>query len=192
MLDLYFGLALMGALSLGAFVLGVRLSAGHRWVGNGLAITTVLLTVFYVRFGWDDIRLARLLPFSNLVIVGNCLPLLSTFLSGVVWRRIQHWRRFFGVAALWIAGGYAAVAPLLPQPPVCEHTWTNISLLDLSSTSYSQVFEVESCLQTNSATCTPACAATLLKIHDITSTEGEMARLCLTGPLGTNWTGLYH
>ena len=52
--------------------------------------------------------------------------------------------------------------------------------------------EVESCLQTNSATCTPACAATLLRIHDITSTEGEMARLCLTGPLGTNWTGLYH
>ena len=176
MLDLYFGLALMGVLSLGAFVLGVRLSAGHRWIGNGLAITTVLLTVFYVRFGWDDIRLARLLPFSNLVIVGNCLPLLSTFLSGVVWRRIQHWRRFFGVAALWIAGGYAAVAPLLPEPPVCEDTWTNNGI----------------CLQTNPATCTPACAATLLRIHDITSTEREMARLCLTGPLGTNWTGLYH
>jgi len=174
--DLYLGLAVMAVLSGCAFVLGNRLAGGHRWVGNGLAIATVLLTLFYIRFAWDDIRLARLLPFSNLVIVGNWLPLASTFLAGVVWRRIRHWRRVVGVAALWIAGGYAAATPLLAKPPVCEDNWTP---------------RREVCLQTTSATCTPACAATLLSLHGIQVTEGEMARLCLTTSRGTNWTGLF-
>jgi len=174
--DLYLGLAVMAVLSGCAFVLGNRLAGGHRWVGNGLAIATVLLTLFYIRFAWDDIRLARLLPFSNLVIVGNWLPLASTFLAGVVWRRIRHWRRVVGVAALWIAGGYAAATPLLAKPPVCEDNWTP---------------RREACLQTTSATCTPACAATLLSLHGIQVTEGEMARLCLTTSRGTNWTGLF-
>lgn len=193
--DLYLGLALMALFSAGAFALGIRLARGHRWVGNGLAIATVLLTILYVRFIWDDIRLARLLPFSNLVIVGNCLPLMSTFLAGIVWHRIHHWRRVFGVAALWIAGSYAACTPLLelrwqsgtssgiprllcfipPEVPACEDNWTDIGI----------------CLQTTPATCTPACAATLLKIHGIATTEGEMARLCLTSSQGTNWVGLY-
>jgi len=140
-----------------------------------MAVTSVLLTVFYVRFLWDDIRLAHWLPFSNLVVVGNWLPVASTFLAGVVWRRIEHWRRIIGVAALWIAGGYASVAPLLARTPVCADTWTDIGV----------------CLQTTHATCTPASAATLLKIHGISATEGEMARLCLTGPHGTNWAGLF-
>ena len=176
MQDLYLGLAVMAVLSDCAFVLGNRLAGGHRWVGNGLAIATVLLTLFYIRFAWDDIRLARLLPFSDLVIVGNWLPLASTFLAGVVWRRIRHWRRVVGVAALWIAGGYAAATPLLAKPPVCEDNWTP---------------RREACLQTTSATCTPACAATLLSLHGIQVTEGEMARLCLTTSRGTNWTGLF-
>ena len=176
MQDLYLGLAIMALLSACAFALGYGLAGGHKWVGNGLAIVTVLLTVFYIRFVWNDIRLARLLPFSNLVVVGNWLPLASTFLAGVVWRRIKHWRRAVGVLALWIAGGYAAATPLLARPPVCEDNWTP---------------RRETCLQTTPATCTPACAATLLSLHGIEVTEGEMAWLCLTTPKGTNWTGLY-
>ena len=191
MQDLYLGLAVMALLSACAFALGYGLSGGHKWVGNGLAIVTVLLTLFYIRFAWNDIRLARLLPFSNLVVVGNWLPLTSTFLAGVVWRRIRHWRRVIAVAALWIAAGYAAATPLLAtmfeinrvfpfvnrtRPPTCEDNWTP---------------RREACLQTTSATCTPACAATLLSLHGIEATEGEMARLCLTTSKGTNWTGLY-
>ena len=176
MQDLYLGLALMGLLSAIAFALGIGMAGDRRWVGNGMAVATVLLTILYIRFAWDDIRLAKLLPVSNLVIVGNLLPLSSTFLAGIVWRRIEHWRRIVGVTALWIAGGYASVAPMLASPPACEDTWTEIGI----------------CLQTTSATCTPACAATLLRIHGISATEGEMARLCLTGPHGTNWAGLYH
>ncbi|HCD03103.1 MAG TPA: hypothetical protein DER64_21530, partial [Planctomycetaceae bacterium] len=176
MQDLYLGLALMAVLSAVAFAAGIALAGDRRRIGNGLAVGTVLLTILYIRFGWDDIRLAKLLPVSNLVIVGNLLPLSSTFLAGVVWRRIDHWRRVVGVTALWIAGGYAAVAPMLARTPVCQDNWTDIGI----------------CLQTTPATCTPACAATLLRIHGISATEGEMARLCLTGPHGTNWAGLYH
>ena len=194
MQDLYLGLAVMAVLSACAFALGHSLAGGHKWVGNGLAIATVLLTLLYIRFVWNDIRVARLLPFSNLVVVGNWLPLASTFLAGVVWRRIRHWRRAVGVGALWIAGGYAAASPLLAtmfeihrvfpfvpfviraRLPVCEDNWTP---------------RREACLQTTPATCTPACAATLLSLHGIQVTEGEMARLCLTTRRGTNWTGLF-
>ena len=185
--DLYVGLALIGLLSVAVFAASVRSipasmpaelqsTRGHRWFGNGLAIISVLLTLFYVRFVWDDIRLTRLLPVSNLIIVGNALPLVAGFLAGVLWKRINHWRRIVGVAALAVVGGYAAVFPLLGTVPVCRETWTENGI----------------CLQTTAATCTPACAATLLKIHGINATEAEMARLCLTRSRGTNWAGLYH
>ncbi|MFP6770464.1 MAG: C39 family peptidase [Planctomycetaceae bacterium] len=176
MTDLYIGLALIGLLSVATFAVSMRLANGHRWVGNGLAIVGVLLTLFYVRFVWDDIRLARLLPVSNLIIVGNALPLAAGFLAGVLWKRINHWRRIFGVAALAAVGGYAAVFPLLGPVPSCRETWTKNGI----------------CLQTTPATCTPACAATLLKFHGIDVTEAEMADLCLTRARGTNWAGLYH
>ena len=179
--DLYLGLALMTLVSVGTFGLGTRLARGHHWIGNGLAIATVLLTILYVRFFWDDIRLARLVPVSNLIIVGNGLPLMSTFLAGIVWRRIRHWRRFVAVTALWIAGLYALGFPLLANTPACSANWETID-----------DFGVRVCIQTTPATCTPACAATLLGLYGIDTTEAEMARLCLTSRNGTNWAGLYH
>jgi len=50
------------------------------------------------------------------------------------------------------------------------------------------------CLQTSKSTCSPASAATLLFRYGITTTEQEMAELCLTrnGSGGTTWQGLYH
>ncbi|HCK54798.1 MAG TPA: hypothetical protein DIC23_16385, partial [Planctomycetaceae bacterium] len=179
--DLYLGLALMTLVSVGTFGLGTRLARGHHWIGNGLAIATVLLTILYVRFFWDDIRLARFVPVSNLIIVGNGLPLMSTFLAGIVWRRIRHWRRLVAVTALWIAGLYAVASPLLANTPACSANWETID-----------DFGVRVCIQTTPATCTPACAATLLGLYGIDTTEAEMARLCLTSRNGTNWAGLYH
>ena len=46
------------------------------------------------------------------------------------------------------------------------------------------------CRQTTPYTCTPACAATVLKMHGIPATEQELAELCLTRR-GTTWQGLY-
>ena len=46
------------------------------------------------------------------------------------------------------------------------------------------------CIQTTAYTCSPAAAATLLKMHGINATEQEMADLCLTRR-GTSWPGLY-
>ena len=116
MQDLYLGLALVAMLSAVAFAAGIALAGDRRWIGNGLAVGTVLLTILYIRFAWDDIRLAKLLPVSNLVVVGNLLPLSSTFLAGIVWRRIDHWRRVVGVGGCF-ARGRAAGPARPPTPP---------------------------------------------------------------------------
>lgn len=49
----------------------------------------------------------------------------------------------------------------------------------------------EVCRQTTRATCSAASAATLLTLHGIPATEGEMAQLCLTTHSGTQLLGLY-
>ena len=175
MFDLYIGLAILMMLSLLVFALSAVLAGGHHWLGNGLAIGTVLLTFAYIRFVWDNTLLATVLPFSNLVVLGNWFPLAAGFLAGVVWRRIPAKRRLYPVLALILSAAYSASYPLLGSPPKCRDTWLLNSI----------------CLQTTPATCTPACAATLLKDKDIETSEAEMARLCLTRKRGTNWMGLY-
>ena len=175
MLDLYIGLAILAVLSLLAFALSAGLARSHHWVGNGLAIGTVLLTFVYIRFVWDNTLLATVLPYSNLVVLGNWFPLAAGFLAGVVWSRIPPRRRLYPVLALFVAAAYSAAYPLLGHPPQCRNTWYLNTI----------------CLQTTPATCTPACAATLLKDKGIETSEAEMARLCLTRDRGTNWTGLY-
>ena len=68
----------------------------------------------------------------------------------------------------------AATWPLLGRTPACSERWD----------------ELGTCLQTTDYTCSPACAATLLKKYGIAATEQEMAELCLTRR-GTSWQGLY-
>lgn len=71
-------------------------------------------------------------------------------------------------------GIFAAVQPLLGRPPACGDRWDQQGI----------------CRQTTPYTCTPACAATVLKMHGIPATEQELAELCLTRR-GTTWQGLY-
>ncbi|MEX0819802.1 MAG: hypothetical protein WD070_09405, partial [Pirellulaceae bacterium] len=131
---------------------------------------------YYIRHLWYDVRLATILPFSNLVIIGNWLPLLAGLLAGFAWRRIygRIVRKTLCTSALAVAAGYAAVLPMLGAPPECSNAWDRDGI----------------CLQTTQQTCTPASAATLLRWHGIDATEAEMAELCLTRQ-GTTWMGLY-
>ncbi|QDU40305.1 hypothetical protein Mal4_46610 [Maioricimonas rarisocia] len=176
MTDLYLGVAIMTALSVLLAVVTARVT---RNVPNRLcdllALLTIMLIVAYIVWLWDDITLAHLLPFSNLIIVGNWMTLLAGVLAGLVWRRLRKksLRRVAAVSLLAVIGFYALVQPILGDPPECEDRWQR-----------------DVCLQTSDVTCSAAAAAMLLAAHGIPATEQEMARLCLTRN-GTTWKGIY-
>jgi hypothetical protein len=55
-----------------------------------LGIATTGATAAYIGFLYDDVLMARLLPFSNLIIVGNWIPPLTGFLAGLAWSLIPR------------------------------------------------------------------------------------------------------
>lgn len=138
-----------------------------------LAVAFVVLHVAALR---DNLVLARLLPFSNLVVLGNWLPPAASFLAGLAWGRIpkRPWRRCAFILPLLLASFYSAYGRLLGNPPTCGDEW-----------------EGGVCIQTSFASCSAACAATLLRSCGIRAAEGEMASLCLTRANGTTVHGLF-
>jgi hypothetical protein len=176
-LDLVWGIALISALA-GAFFLATAALA-RRLPPRVLAMLAVMVLaalLFYIRSLWYDVRLANWLPFSNLIVVGNWLPLLAAVLAGIVWEKARDcsWRRIGSAGALGCTALYALLYPVLGTAPRCENRWDWMG----------------NCLQTTDLTCSAASAATLLKAHGIESSEQEMADLCLTRH-GTSWQGLY-
>src|SRR5436190_12680046 len=175
--DLVWGIALIVALAAGLFP--ATASLARHWsprVLSGVAVLVVGALLLYIRSVWYDVRLAQWLPVSNLIVVGNWLPLLAAVLGGIVWEKARDcsWRRIGSTAALACTALYALLYPVLGSPPRCENRW------DWSG----------NCLQTTDLTCSAASAATLLRAHGIESSEQEMADLCLTRH-GTSWQGLY-
>ena len=176
MADLYWAVVLMAALAGGAFGLsfyGTR--SAPRWICDLLAVCLILAVLGYSRYIWQSPRLALIIPFSGLIVLGNWFLPAVGFLSGLVWRRAPGGaaRKLVLLAALGATGCYATLAPLLGTAPTCGDRW-----------------EHGVCLQTTRKTCAAACAATLLAAHQIPATEQEMAGLCLTRE-GTTWQGLY-
>jgi hypothetical protein len=176
MADLYWAVVWMAALSAAAFwlTLFATRSASRRSC-DVLAVVTLAGVLMYVRYVWHSPRLAALLPYASLVVLGNWfLPALGV-LSGLVWRRVPGGtgRKLVSLTALAVTGGYATVYPLLGSAPLCGNRWDH-----------------GVCVQTTKKSCAPACAATVLAAHGIPATEQEMAELCLTRE-GTTWQGLY-
>lgn len=177
MSDLVVGYAAIAAGAVGVFLLTAW--SARRLSPRGIDLLTVLLVAFlflYIQQVWYRPALAGWLPFSNLIVVGNWLPLFSAAIAGLVWRRTADApaRRSLTITALTGCAILAAVFPLLGNVPQCEDRWDRLG----------------TCLQTTHQTCSAACAATLLKRYGIDATEQEMAELCLTRR-GTSWQGLY-
>lgn len=176
MIDVYLGLTIMIGLAVVLFFAVERAArAAPRLVCDGLALLMVGGVVYDIFFIWDDVLLAKLLPFSNLIVVGTwCLPA-SGLLGGLVWRRVPGgpFRKGLFVFALAIAAFFATVYPFRGDPPLCHDKWDG-----------------DVCMQTSPHTCSAACAATLLRFYGIKTTEQEMAELCFTRQ-GTHWKGLF-
>lgn len=174
--DLWFGMAINLAVSLicGYVVRQLSRQWPLRWVDVAGGVLAFAL-VGYIVAVWDRPCLARWLPYSNLIVLGNALPLFTAVLAGLSCRRLRGRprTRTTVVVLLTVVGVGALIRPLFGEAPACESRW-----------------EGDACLQTTKHTCSAASAATALRRVGITTTEAEMARLCLTRR-GTHWMGLY-
>lgn len=177
MSDLALGYVIIAALAAGLFLLTFTASRRLSPAAGSLATAIVVALLFvYIRTLWSDVRLVRWLPVTNLIVVGNWLPLFAAALAGLVWQStsLSRLRRSLATVGLVGAGAIAACYPLAGSTPTCGDRWDRLGM----------------CVQTTRVTCSPAAAATLLRHYGIATSEQEMARLCLTRH-GTSWQGLY-
>lgn len=174
--DLWFGMALNVAVSCvcGYTVRQLSRQWPLRWVDVAAIMLSVTL-LLYIVFAWDHPWVATWLPYSNLIVLGNGLPLFAALLIGLACRRLRGRPRTRTVAVLLLTltGLGALIRPLLGQAPACEDRWDGAV-----------------CLQTTKHTCSAASAATLLRCVGVSTSEAEMTRFCLTRQ-GTHWMGLY-
>lgn len=177
MTDIVEGALIMLAICSLLFIVGVK-TTEHRSkkLGNLVGVLVLLLTVAYIVFLWDHVVLTKLIPYSNVIILGNWFPVGAAILSGIACGRLREFkvRRAVTAVSMLVVGGLGLFWPILGSPPKCEECW-----------------EDGNCLQTARTSCMPAASATLIRCYGVKTTEREMARLCFTRT-GTNWLGLYH
>ncbi len=175
--DLIYGGGIIAGVTTILFLVGI-VTGSRVSLRASILLLSIALAMFavYLLFLWDDILLANLLPFSNLIVVGNWLPPLSGFVAGLAWKSMPGSlaRRTSYAVVLLAVGTLAMLEPIYGSPPACDDVWIG-----------------RLCIQTSKQTCSAACAATLLRAHGIGVSEGEMADLCLTRSTGTTWQGLY-
>lgn len=176
--DLAIGIAALAFLSAGLFWVGLAAARRTRAPITGLvAASTLALMLVYGFTLLGTLTMAWLLPVSNVIVVGNWLPLGAGVLMGILagQRAIPAWRRGVFVALLASVAWYPVAADLLaPGPPPGRPR-----------------FFQGVCLQTTTASCSACSATALLMEHQIPATEAEMMKLCLTRRTGTPELGLY-
>jgi hypothetical protein len=177
MWDIFFGILINLSISTGLFMVGLRLgrhaSARILTVPALVAAFLIILHAFLLS---DSLYIAKVLPFSNVMVFANPMPPAGGLLAGIVCGRARRvsWRAIIVVALLVVVSLYAAYGRFLGKPPRCEDYWKD-----------------GVCIQTSPASCSAAGAATLLRSHGIPATEAEMASICFTREAGTTMSGLY-
>lgn len=177
MLDLIVSLLAMFVLCGFAAVCGatVQTFSSRRLVAL-MQIFVAILMGGYLYWLMDSPLLVALIPHSSAIILSNWLPLMGAFFAGICFRTvaISAVRRAFLTTALLSLCTYSLMSPLLGDSPRC------------ADVDFERILE----FQTTEQTCSPACAAGLLRLHGIHATERELSGLCLTRH-GTHWLGLY-
>lgn len=171
------GVAIL-ALSTGVFW-SVRLAARRLSSTASVLLLALALSliIVYALLLHNSLLLAKIVPLSSVIVLGNWFPILLSVCAATVVSqdKLPSWRR----AALTIVLFGLAIAcllyPLRCNPPTAGHPCTVDGV----------------CLQTTPASCSPCAAATLLRQHGIAATEAEMMRLCLTHHKATGQLGLY-
>jgi hypothetical protein len=175
--DLIVALLVVFASSVAAFWCGTRIAGNlSSRASSCIALATLVLLLVFAATAHGKLWLAQVLPFSNVVVLGNWIPLGASFLGGLAGgqRAIPLWRRSALAVILISLGSYTVLDDFLVPPS--------------PSRSY---FDKGTCIQTTRVSCSPCCAVTLLDCCGIESSEGEMMDLCVTSRFGTPMLGLY-
>lgn len=175
MTDLILAILAIGLLSSAAYYLGRRLGANPR-AANYVALLAVTFTLLFATMIHGRLFLAEWLPFSNVIVLSNWLPLFAAFLAGILRSNtgIPAGRRVAWGLALMAAGWSTVAWHVFPQDLTGSDRYLN-----------------GTCLQSTPATCSACSAVTILGLHGIQTNEQEMARLCLTSGRGTTLLGIY-
>ena len=175
--DIVAGMAILLSLSVVLFRWGAT-TARQRpaALSLGVASATVACILVFASTVHGTLRLAEILPLTNVILLGNWLPLGAMLLAGIVsgQQAVPRWRRAVFALILISLAWYTVLDDFLPQPVPSRGRYEN-----------------GICLQTSSASCSPCCAVTALERCDIEASEREMSRLCLTSRAGTSPLGLY-
>jgi hypothetical protein len=178
MTDLYAGVAIVVSFSIFLALLAYRFARDPRRRAAGVAVAVVAAAVLVanVVYWRDSLWPARLLPFSNVIVLADLsIPLAAILIgAGAALMPGSPWRRSVLLLPLAVLGSWSTLTTLAAQAPITRDHWT-----------------AGVCRQTTSATCSPAAGATLLAAVGIPTTEAEMAHLCLTTLQGTSSRGLY-
>ena len=121
--DLWFAYGIVGIAAAVVFVASFAVARRQsRLRAQAIAGVVVLALFAYIRWIWYSPALADWLPWSNLVVLGNWLPLFAAALAGLAWHSSHRrpLRRLTTVGFLFGCGFLASLYPLLGSPPECN------------------------------------------------------------------------
>jgi len=176
-MDLVLAAILIVLLSVWALLIGLQIgSSRSQRLQVWIQLSVVGLWVVYFFCLWNRPVLTRWLPHSALIILANWHALMGSFFVGIYLSTssIRLSRKWLLGPFTLLLSVYSIFAPFIGVAPNCDGDVTAETLVS----------------QTTPYTCSPAAAATLLRLHGINATEAEMTRLCLTRQ-GTHWLGVY-
>src|SRR5690349_16678334 len=79
----------MLALSIASFIVTVRATRkASRFTATLIAVGAVTFLVLHATVLLDHVAIARWLPFSSLIVLGNFSPLAAAVLAGAAWRAL--------------------------------------------------------------------------------------------------------
>jgi hypothetical protein len=177
MADLVWAVIVVGIATAATFIAAQRIT--RRFSRSSLLTVLLLVSAglaLYLQHGMDKPWVARLIPLSNAIILGNFSPLIAAVLAGTACNAISGawWRKLLIPGSMVLLACWAAWQPLSAVQPIdgarlVKGIWR----------------------QTDQASCAPSAAATFLNAQGIAATQDEMARLCRTTDQGTATLGLY-
>jgi len=116
MMDLIFGALILLAASALACAFGMSVAGRASNLAYGLFVLGVVAATFaFALLMHGRLVMARWLPFSNVLITGNWIPIGAAVLVGALLGRSSTpiWRRAFFSLCLAVAATYAVIQPFL-------------------------------------------------------------------------------